>query len=105
MVRVTQEEDLEAPMKEVQQTFKSPAHSKHTNPLAAFADRNVGRDFNRAQGAGLEEAGAGARGRGRGRGGPRRGGDRHSRAGHPKYVFLASQVTPANDVQRTPEAS
>lgn len=64
-----------------------------TDTCAGFS----GREYNRSQGTGLEEgvpgreSGPGARGRGRGRGGPRRGGDRHSRAGHPKYVFLLAK--------------
>jgi hypothetical protein len=69
-----------------------------TDNCVAFADRNTGREFNRAQGTGQEEgvagreSGPGARGRGRGARGPRRGGDRHSRAGQPKYAYLAHTI-------------
>lgn len=80
----------------------------YTNIGAGFAtDRNVGREANRAQGTGIEEAGAGAggRGRGRGRGGPRRGGDRHSRAGQPKYDHLHLTIRMTDTFKRTSEAS
>jgi hypothetical protein len=52
--------------------------SDHILTLTAFRDRQLGRDRNR-QNEPQDASGEKRRDRGRGRGGPRRGGDRHSR--------------------------